>query len=152
MKFLILLRLVFVLSFLGMSEKVLADDPALAGELHVQISNQTNTICMLTLQKTLHGILHSSPPQSLLAGQSASFDMEQTFLFGPSELLKYQCDLNTVEFKVSQPLYIYFGNTPYLTIIESKGLIAIASYAQGSSIIFNNRGLLNVSLKSLNLA
>jgi hypothetical protein len=134
------------------SGKALADQSDLVRELHVQISNQTNTICTLIFQKTLHGILHSSPPQSLLAGQSASFDMEQTFLFGPSELLKYQCDLNTVEFKVGQPLYIYFGQTPYLTLIESKGLTAIASYAQGSSIIFNNRGLLNVSLRRLNLA
>jgi hypothetical protein len=144
-------RIALALGVFLVSINALANE---TGYLHVQISNQTGNDCLLLFQKTVHGKLDSSPPQSLFVNQSATFDISQTIIYGPDEILNYQCQSKdnpiaflSVKFEISQPLSIVFGKMPSLKLLESHGLAVNVSYAESSSVLVNNKSLINIELR-----
>lgn len=78
-------------------------------QLHIQIANSTDTVCTMTSHKVLHGNLITSPPLSILPGDSKRFDMIQTFL-GPKIMLSYLCGNENITFTSQQNSCIAAGD------------------------------------------
>ncbi len=78
-----------------------AGDTNGCAQLHLQITNLTNTACVLTNHAVIHGNLMTSPPMSILPYDSKRFDMMQTG-FGPSITLSYQCGNEIISFNSQQ--------------------------------------------------
>jgi hypothetical protein len=121
-----------------------------AGSMHIQISNETGTICQLTNQVLIHGILDSSPPLSIMANDSKSFDMHQ--VLGPDLELSYNCGtaadgtINTITFEVQQDYAFFMGHTPNVTVLSSTGL-RIESTNSSASTFYDNNGISNIVIK-----
>lgn len=69
----------------------------------IQISNLTNSVCVLTNQDVDHGNLLTPPPSSIPPSDSKYFKMEQT-IYGPGIKLSYQCGGKKVTFTSKQNL------------------------------------------------
>ncbi len=84
---------------------VFAADPETdCGTLHIQISNLTDSICVLTSQRIVHGNLLTQPPLSIPPNDSKRFDMVQTPFYGPEVVLSYQCGNESITFTSEQNL------------------------------------------------
>src|SRR5579862_153008 len=113
-------------------------------ELHASISNQTDTACELIQPENVHGIVESSPPLSLMKGASDSFDMQDSYVYGPDEILSYECGTKQVKFEIFQPFGLFWGQTPTAHEISSNGLGITVPYIQSASRLVGSRGLINI--------
>jgi len=119
--------------------------------MHVQISNETNAVCQLMSKVLDHGRYDSAPPQSIMAHDSKTFDIEQvTVFYGPDVTLAYTCDnVGSVTFEAEQTSSYIIGHTPYITVIQSQGLtLDPTDDAQSSSMIWHSAGILNVTIRA----
>lgn len=117
------------------------------GKLHVQISNGTGSVCQLSNQVLHHGRFDNAPPQTILASDSKTFDMNETISwYGPDAVLSYQCGAGNITFEVQQNSSIFRGHTPKVTVVSSYGL-ALTSHNQSSSLPYNARGIANIVIE-----
>ncbi|MHA7840698.1 MAG: hypothetical protein ACX932_02420 [Gammaproteobacteria bacterium] len=77
--------------------------------LHVQIANdmKSQQSCRLISTNIIHGNMDSSPPQSIIDGNSSRFDMVETF-YGPEIELTYNCNDKQITFKTQQGYCMMF--------------------------------------------
>lgn len=117
------------------------------GKMHVQISNGTGINCQLSSQTLHHGRFDSAPPQTILANDSKTFDMNETLSwYGPDAVLSYQCGAGNITFEVQQNSSIFRGHTPKVTIVSNYG-ITLTSNNQSSSLPYNARGIANIYIE-----
>lgn len=119
------------------------------GKMHVQISNNTADNCQLINQKLRHGKFDSAPPQTILANDSKTFDMNESTIsfFGPDVVLFYQCGAGKIQFEVQQNSSIAWGHTPKVTVLSSSSM-NLTSNNQSSSLPYNARGIANITLQA----
>jgi len=120
-----------------------ADSHSNCGHFHLQISNMTSSVCVLTSEKINHGNIISSPPMTIMPNDSKVFDMEQTG-FGPSITLSYQCGNEHIAFTSKQDLcFLQAGNITG-TILDPLPVNINASYtAFTGSYFWNKPGNIN---------
>lgn len=124
------------------TKSVASEQKEEAGRLHVQISNSTNANCQLSNQYLSHGTLASAPPQSLMAGDSKTFDLNQS-LMGPDIYLTYTCGENSIRFEVQQDYAYLMGHTPTVTVEEANGL-KLTYDVTSSSMFWDSPGIANI--------
>jgi hypothetical protein len=73
------------------------------GHFYIQISNLTDSTCVLTGHSVNHGNLISAPAGTIMPSDSKVFGMEQTMI-GPEILLSYRCGKESVTFVSKQDL------------------------------------------------
>jgi hypothetical protein len=115
-----------------------------SGEMHVQISNMTNDACQLSSFSLIHGVLLSTPPQSIMANDSKSFEARQKFM-GPDVLLNYFCKNGSISFRVQQNLVVVIGSVPEVTVVDANNMV-LRSESISSSTIWNTQGIINITI------
>jgi hypothetical protein len=79
------------------------DYSKICGNLHIEISNQTSSTCILSENKIIYGYQMATIPTTLLPKQSGKIDMIQVeFYAGPNVILSYQCGQETIRFSSQQ--------------------------------------------------
>lgn len=117
-----------------------SDQPVLCGHLHVQVSNGSNDVCYLKAFNVNHGSVITYPAQSLMAGETKSFELDQTLL-GPDVTLTYQCQDKTITLESQQNLCVLSAGAINNKVVKhSPGVNAHSTFNQGS-YLFNTPGM-----------
>jgi hypothetical protein len=111
--------------------------------LHVQISNQTSSPCILTDETLNSGYLVTSPPTSILVNDSKRFDIDQT-VFGPDIALTYQCGTGVIRFESQQGVCVVYAGAVKGNILEPTTANITATFtANEGSAYWDKSGSIN---------
>ena len=120
-----------------------ADTNSGCGHFHLQISNLTDVVCVLTSQQVVRGNLISSPPTTIMPNDSKVFDMEQT-VYGPGITLSYQCGEEIISFTSKQNLCVLEAGDITGSILHPMPVNLNASYtAITGSYFWDKPGSIN---------